>query len=277
MEEDEIYTVLGLSYIPPELRENTGEIEGAAAGRIPTLITRDDIRGIFHVHTSYSDGMDTIEGMANAARNMGWSYIGISDHSRSAFYARGLSAEAVLKQHEEIDRLNRVMSGIRILKGIEVEILPDGGLDYEEDILSLFDFVIAAVHTHFSMPEAEMTSRIARALEHPRVTMLAHPSGRLLLSREPYAVNLHRIIEIAADHGKILELNAHPYRLDLDWFLCKRAKELGVRIAINPDAHQRAGLNDLQYGIDQARKGWLEPSDCLNTFPLDRILSFLGK
>ena len=275
--EEALYAALGLPFIPPEMREDMGEIEAAAQGSLPDLISLDDIQGIFHVHTRYSDGTDSIEALAASARKLGMSYLGIADHSRSAHYARGLSVETVRKQHDEIDRLNRLNPGIRILKGIEVEILPDGQLDYEDEVLALFDFVIAAVHSHFSMPEAEMTARIVRALEHPRVTMLAHPSGRLLLSREPYAVDLPRIIDIAAAHGKVLELNAHPYRLDLDWRFCKYARDRGVKVAINPDAHQAAGFQDLQYGIDQARKGWLGPRDCLNTLSLDQILSFLGK
>ncbi len=276
-DEEGLYAALGLTFIPPELRENTGEIEAAALGRLPGLIGPEDIRGIFHVHSRYSDGTDTIETLAAAANQLGLGYIGIADHSRSAYYARGLSLEAIRRQHEEIDHLNSLGHRIRILKGIELEILPDGRLDYDEETLESFDFIVAAVHTHFSMPEPEMTARIIRALEHPRVTMLAHPSGRLLLSREPYAADMSRIIAAAAKNGKVLELNAHPYRLDLDWRFCKVAKSLGVKIAVNPDAHQSAGLLDLQYGIDHARKGWLEPTDCLNTLPLDRILSFLNK
>lgn len=273
-DEKEIFSALGLPFIAPELREARGEIEAAALGRLPHPVEMKDIKGILHVHTKYSDGTDTIETLADAARFLGYRYIGISDHSRSAFYAGGLSIEDISRQHEEIDILNGRGSDIHIFKGIEVEILPDGSMDYDDKVLERFDFIIAAVHSHFNMAEPDMTGRIVRALEHPLVTMLAHPSGRLLLSREPYAVDLDRVIDAAAAHGKVIELNANPYRLDLDWRFCRKAKEKGVKISINPDAHHWTGFYDLRYGVNQARKGWLEASDCLNTLPPDEIRSF---
>ena len=274
-DEEEIYAALGLSFIPPELREDTGEIEAAENGRLPRLIEASDLRGIFHIHTSFSDGKDTIESIAATARQIGLEYIGISDHSRSAFYAKGLSEESIKKQIEKIDRINADHAGPYIFKGIEIEILPNGRLDYDENILGLFDFVIAAIHSHFSMSEPEMTDRVCRALDHPSVTMLAHPTGRLLLAREPYAIDLEKVIERASALEKIIELNAHPDRLDLDWRWCKVAKKRNVKISINPDAHTASGLSDIRCGIDQARKGWLEASDCFNTLPLEEMKKFL--
>ncbi len=274
-DEEAIFAALGLADIPPELREDTGEIAAAAKGALPRLIERADIRGAFHVHTNMSDGANTLEQLATAAKAAALEYIGIADHSRSAYYAHGLSVEQVVRQIQEIDRLNAADIGVYLFKGIEVEILPDGRLDYDEEILRLFDFVIAAIHSHFSMPEREMTDRISRAMEHPHVTMLAHPTGRLLLSRDPYAVNLAEVIDCAASLGKVLEINAYPDRLDLDWRWCKAAKEKGVLMAINPDVHQASGFDALRYGVNEARRGWLEATDCLNTQSLDAVRQFL--
>ena len=273
--EASLFAALGLADISPELRENTGEIEAAARGTLPRLIERTDIRGAFHIHTNMSDGANTLEQLAAAAKASGLEYIGIADHSRSAYYANGLSVEQVVRQMLEIDRLNASNIGVHIFKGIEVEILADGRLDYDDEILDRFDFVIAAIHSRFNMPEREMTDRILKALAHPRVTMLAHPTGRLLLSRQAYAVDLTEIIDCAATLGKVLELNAHPERLDLDWRWCKAAKEKGVMIAINPDAHHMSGLEDLRYGVYEARRGWLEAADCLNTRPHEAVQQYL--
>lgn len=214
--EEDIFAALGLPFIEPELREDMGEIEAAEKGQLPVLVTEKDIRGIFHIHTTFSDGTDSLEKIAAAAKAAGMAYVGISDHSRSAFYARGLDREAIEKQHAEIDRLNRRFAPFHIFKGIESDIGPDGLLDYEEDVLQQFDFVIAAVHSGFNMPREQMTYRIQKALANPFTTMLAHPTGRLLLSREPYAVDVRFLINAAAEHGKALELNANPHRLDLD-------------------------------------------------------------
>ncbi len=269
--EEELFESLKLSFIPPELREDQGEIEAAEAGTIPRLIEESDIQGVLHVHTTASDGSDSLESLARSAIAMGFQYIGISDHSKSAFYAGGLSVEEIGSQHELIDELNEKLSNIRIFKGIECDILPDGTLDYDNDVLETFDFVIAAVHSHFTMTEAQMTLRIMKALDNPFTTILAHPTGRLLLSREPYRVNIEKIIRHAADRGTIIELNAHPHRLDLDWKGCRFAKNNRVKIAINPDAHDCEGLKDVGFGVNIARKGWLTVDDCINCLNMHTI------
>jgi len=207
---------------------------------------------------------------------MGLEYIGITDHSESAFYAGGLAPEAIRRQHQAIDKLNRTDLRFHIFKGIEADILPDGRLDYDDAVLESFDFVIAAVHSNFGMPEKEMTTRIMKALENRHTTILAHPTGRLLLAREPYSLDLERMIDFAASRGKVIELNANPHRLDLDWHHCKYAKKQGVRIAINPDAHNTDGLEDIRYGINIARKGWLEAPDVINCLSLKEMEEFLG-
>lgn len=275
--EEEIFSALGLKFIEPELRENMGEIEAAEKGELPVLVKREDIRGIFHVHTNFSDGAESLENIIAAARQMGMEYIGISDHSQSAFYAGGLKIEDIQRQHALIDALNKKFAPFHIFKGIESDVAPNGRLDYEDQILDRFDFVIAAVHSHFNMTEDEMTGRICAALAHPRTTMLAHPTGRLLLSREPYAVNMLKVIETAAQYGKILELNANPPRFDLDWRNCIIAKKKGVKIAVNPDAHSIAGLSDIDFGIKIARKGWITRENCLNCLSLEKIKAYLDR
>lgn len=274
--EEEVFSALGLAWVPPELRENTGEIEAAEKGVMPSLAQMNDIRGIFHIHTAASDGASTLEAIADAAKKMGLEYIGITDHSQSAFYAGGLTPEDVRKQHRAIDALNRRDPAFRIFKGIEADILPDGRLDYDDATLASFDFVIAAVHSHFGMSEDEMTGRLIRALANRHTTILAHPTGRLLLAREPYALDLERVIDAAASHGKVIELNANPHRLDLDWRHCKYAKRQGVRIAVNPDAHHTDGLADMKYGLNIARKGWLEAQDIINCMSLEGMKAFIG-
>ena len=275
--EQEVFAALGLAWVPPELRENTGELEAAETGVMPSLVEMKDIRGIFHIHTTASDGASTLEALVAAAKRMGLEYIGITDHSESAFYAGGLTPEDVRKQHRAIDALNRRDPAFRIFKGIEADILPDGRLDYDEATLGSFDFVIAAVHSHFGMSGEEMTRRILRALENRRTTILAHPTGRLLLAREPYALDLERVIDAAAALGKVIELNANPHRLDLDWRYCKYAKRQGARIAVNPDAHHVEGLADMRYGLSIARKGWLEAPDIINCMGLEEMTTFLEK
>jgi len=276
-EEEGIFEALGLHFIPPELRENQGEIEAAERHELPLLIEDRDIKGVFHVHSSYSDGTTSIKSMARAAKTMGFSYMGLSDHSQTARYAGGLNVEKLKKQWEEIDQVNGEMDGFHMFKGIESDILPDGSLDYDEAILKKFDFVIASVHSHFTMPLEEMTQRIVKAIRNPFTTILGHPTGRLLLAREPYAIDMTRLINEASKTGVAIELNAHPYRLDLDWRLCKDAKEKGVKIIINPDAHDEAGLKDTYFGVGIARKGWLEPGDILNTMDLEEMKQFLKK
>lgn len=274
-DEVDIYHALKLAYIPPELRENMGEIEVAQEAKIPALIEERDIRGTFHCHTTYSDGANSLEDMAEAAQAHGWEYLGIADHSKIAAYAGGLSEEKVKKQHKEIDKLNENFKRFRLFKGTEVDILPDGSLDWSDKILASFDYVVASVHSKFKMTEAEMTKRVIKALKNKYVTMLGHPTGRLLLEREPYPINMIDVINAAADYGKVIEINAHPLRLDLDWRLCKYAKEKGMKISINPDAHNTDGLNDVQYGVGIARKGWLEKKDVVNAWGLKEVMKFL--
>ena len=275
--EDDIFAALELPYIPPELRENMGEIEAAAAGELPRLVEAADMRGVLHIHTQASDGADSLETLVREAKQRGYAYIGVSDHSQSAYYAGGLSPEAIRRQHEAIDNLNAGEKAFHIFKGIEADILPDGRLDYDEETLRQFDFVIAAVHSHFQMTEEEMTGRILKALANPFTTILAHPTGRLLLAREPYALDIHRVIDAAAAHGKVIELNANPLRLDLDWRHCIYAKKQGVKIAVNPDLHNLAGFDYMEGGVNIARKGWLEREDCLNRMELEEIRDyFLG-
>ena len=275
--EEEIFHLLGLDFIPPELREDQGEIEAAETHRLPRLIENQDIQGIFHIHSHYSDGKNSIKTMAEAAKKMGFSYIGLSDHSQSARYAGGLNIQKLGKQWEDVNTLNKEMQGFHIFKGTESDILSDGSLDYDEDILREFDFVIASVHSHFNMPLEEMTQRVIKSLRNPYTTILGHPTGRLLLAREPYSIDMIRIIDEAARRGVAIELNAHPYRLDIDWRLCKYAKEKGVKIAVNPDAHDEEGLKDTSFGVGIGRKGWLEPQDLINTMDLATIKDFLRK
>lgn len=274
-DEADIYAELDLTYIPPELRENLGEFAASEQGTLPHLIEEQDLRGTFHCHSTWSDGVNTVAEMAAGARTLGWEYLGIADHSRVAAYAGGLTPEKVLAQFREIDALNEAHPGFRILKGTECDILPDGTLDWPEKVLASFEYVVVSVHSSFRMTEAEMTRRILRAVKNRHVTMLGHPTGRLLLSREPYPVAMEKVIDACADHGVIIEINAHPLRLDLDWRLCRYARDKGVTIAINPDAHAVAGLRDVQYGVGIARKGWLEKRHVLNAQHLPAVLEAL--
>jgi DNA polymerase (family 10) len=269
--ESEIYQALKLAFIPPELRENTGEIEAAAAGGLPSLIEDKDIRGTFHCHTNYSDGLNTLEEMAEGARALGWQYLGIADHSKAAAYAGGLSVEKVKQQLKAIDALNALSKGFRLFKGTEVDIMSDGSLDYSDKVLSSFDYVVAAIHSKFKMTEEEATKRMIKALKNKYVTFIAHPTGRLLLSREGYPINMTQVIEAAADYGKGIEINAHPFRLDLDWRFVRYAKEKKVPLYVTPDAHAIAGLRDVYYGVGIARKGWLNAADVVNTWNVRKV------
>jgi len=277
--EPEIYAALDLDYVEPELREDMGELEAAETGKLPKLVETGNLRGVFHVHSTWSDGIETIEAMARAALDLDLEYIGLADHSKGQHQANGLDEKRLRQQAEEVKKLNAgfAKEGFRIFFGTECDILPDGTLDFDDDTLALCDFVIAAVHTGFTQPADAMTARICKALAHPRVTMLAHPTGRLLLEREAYAVNMTEVIETAARHGKIIELNSHPYRLDMDWRLWKRAKELGVRCAINPDAHSIDDYQSLAFGVGIARKGWLTKADVVNCLPLKQVEKLLQK
>lgn len=272
--EADIYKVLGLDYIPPEIRENNGEIEAAEKHQLPRLIELQDIKGTFHMHTVYSDGLNTIEEMVESARSLGLAYIGISDHSRSAFYARGLNRDEIMRQIEEIDSLNNKFQDFLIFKGIESDILQDGSLDYEDDILKLFDFVIVSVHSNFKMVRDKMTERIISAVKNKYTTMLGHPTGRILLARKEYEVDLYAVIDAASEFNKIIEINADPHRLDLDWKYLKYAKEKDVKLAINTDAHNLQGLQNIQLGIGIARKGWLESHNVINTLPLQELKKY---
>jgi DNA polymerase (family X) len=272
-DEGELYAALGLSYIEPELREGEGEVQAAATNSLPVLLTADDIRGVLHCHTTYSDGVAGIGEMAEAAQAMGWEYLGISDHSQAAFYAGGLKPEDVLRQHDEIDELNSSLHGFQVLKGIESDILADGRLDYDERFLARFDFVIGSIHSRYGMDGPRMTERVLRALDDPYITLLAHPTGRLLLRRDPYALDLDAVIEKAVERGVALELNADPYRMDLEWRSCLAAKRAGATITIGPDAHSPAALANVELGVGFARKAWLEAADVLNARPAAAVMA----
>ena len=269
--EAELYAALSLVEVPPELREDSGEIEAAANGKLPKLLEAADLKGVFHCHTTASDGNATLDEMAAAAQAMGWQYLGIADHSKTAAYANGLSIERLLHQRTQIDAYNAAHSDFKLFAGVESDILADGSLDYPDDVLSTLDYVVASVHSQFNLSTEAMTERICTAIRHPRCTMLGHATGRLLLRRDPYSVDVERILVEAAAHGVWVEINANPNRLDLDWTWCKRAKALGVRLVINPDAHSTSGLADTQYGVHVARRGWLEAGDVLNSRSSDEV------
>jgi len=271
-DEEEFYDKLGLPWIPSELREAMGEVEAAERDELPVLVEPEDILGAIHVHTIASDGSSSLEEMIQAAKDLGFSYLGISEHSRSAAYARGLEPERVRKEWERIDRLNEELEDFTLLKGIESDILSDGTLDYPDEILEGFDFVIGSVHSNFTMSEEDMTGRICRALEDPYLDILGHPTGRLLLTREPYAVNMEKVLKCAAENNKAIELNSHPYRLDLDWRLMPMARLLGIKIAICPDAHSIGDLIYTLTGVSTARKGWMERGDILNCLTAEELL-----
>jgi DNA polymerase (family 10) len=275
--EAHFFRVLGLQEIPPELREGRGEVEAAAAGTLPTLVEENDIRGALHCHSVYSDGTSTIAELAAGARKRGWDYIGITDHSESAFYAGGLKRDKLAEQHDEIDKLNAKSKGFRILKGIEADILADGRVDYDDEILDSFDYVVGSIHSRFSMDGSAMTDRVLRALDDRHLTILGHPTGRLLLSREPYAIDIEAVIEKAAETGTAIELNADPHRLDIDWRHCRSARDRGVLIEIGPDAHSVNSLDNTFVGVGLARKGWLRAEDVLNTKSAKEVLAFAKK
>jgi DNA polymerase (family 10) len=270
-EEAELYRALDLDYVPPELRENCGEFEAAAAGTLPRLVAVENLRGTFHCHTTASDGHNSLEEMAAAAQELGLQYLGIADHSRSSIQAHGLDAARLRVQVAMIRKLNQEFENFRLFAGVECDILRDGSLDFPDDILAELDYVVASIHSAFTLSEADMTRRIIRAMSNPHVTMLAHPTGRLLLKRDPYAVDIPAIIEAAAETGTWIEINAAPKRLDLDWRWWPLAKEKGVKCVINPDAHRTERLQELWFGVGVARKGWLTKEDVMNCLPLGKI------
>ncbi|OIQ81978.1 DNA polymerase/3'-5' exonuclease PolX [mine drainage metagenome] len=275
--EESVYRALGLPWIAPELREDRGEIAAARAGRMPRLVRLEDLRGDLHAHTVASDGRDSLEAMAFAARAIGLDYLAITEHSRRLAMAHGLDPRRLAEQCEGIDRLNESLKGIVLLKGIEVDILEDGSLDLPDASLARLDLVIGAVHSRFDLPRAKQTERILRAMDNRFFTLLAHPTGRIIETREPYDVDMLRLIRHAGQRGCYLELNAHPERLDLLDTNCRMAKEEGVLVAINSDAHSREDFSNLRFGIGQARRGWLEASDVLNTRPLPELRRLLAK
>jgi DNA polymerase (family X) len=275
--EESVYRAVGLPYIPPELREDRGEIEAARAGRLPKLVELSDLKGDLHAHSKASDGHDSLHDMALAAKALGLEYLAITEHSRRLTVAHGLDPVQLAKQCDEIDRLNTKLDGITLLKGIEVDILEDGSLDLPDGVLARLDLVVGAVHSRFDLSRAKQTERILRAMDHPHFTLLAHPSGRLIERREPYDVDMLRIIRHARQRGCFLELNAHPERLDLLDSHCQSAREEGVLVSINSDAHSTFDFANLQFGVGQARRGWLEKSDVLNTRSLAALRKLLKR
>jgi DNA polymerase (family 10) len=266
--EEKLYNNLSLQFVPVEIREEPQSLQFANTGQIPELIQACDMKGMFHCHSTWSDGKHSLRDMALATKELGFSYFAICDHSRSAFYANGLSIDRVLQQHEEINKLNQENLGIKILKGIESDILPDGSLDYPDDILAKFDIIVASVHNGFKMSKLEMTDRIIKAVSNPFTTILGHPTGRLILSRPGYELEIEAVIDTAKTFNKVIEINASPRRLDLNWKSAQLAKMKGVKLAINPDAHNTENLKQYVFGINQARKAWLTKNDVINTLSL---------
>ena len=272
-DESAFYAALGLAEIPPELREGRGEIAAAAAGTLPALLEPADLRGFLHCHTRASDGTNTVAELAEACRAQGYAWMGITDHSKAAAYAGGLSVADLQRQADEIDAFNATGPGIRVLKGIEADILADGVLDYEDPVLARLDFVIGSVHSRFSQSRAEMTARVLAAMDNPHLAILGHPTGRLLLSRDPYQIDMDAVIAKAIANGVAIEINADPHRLDLDWRLLRAARDAGLRISIGADAHNLAGIANVAFGVGIARKGWLTRADVLNTLPVEGFLA----
>ncbi len=275
--EEDIYTAVGLSYIEPEMREGISEVKLALDNTLPQLIELTDLKGILHNHSTYSDGQNTLEEMAVYAKQLGYEYLGICDHSKAAQYAGGLSEEKIEKQHKEIDLLNQKLGPFKIFKGIECDILGDGSLDYDESVWKTFDFMVASVHSNLKMSEEKAMSRLLKAIENPYTTILGHPTGRLLLMREGYPVDHKKLIDACAANGVVIEINAHPYRLDLDWRYLDYAINKGVKLSINPDAHHTEGYHDMYYGVCVARKGGLSKDMCFNALSLSEIDSYFSQ
>ncbi len=274
-DEADIYAALGMAYIVPELREDMGEIEAAIQHTLPVLVQESDLRGVLHVHSTWSDGQNTLREMAEACIARGFSYLGITDHSKAAAYAGGLTEDRLRQQAEEIDRLNEEFAGrLYILKGTECDILRDGTLDFADEVLARLDFVVASIHSNFNLSPQEQTQRMLRAISHPYVDIIGHPTGRILLGRAGYALDMEAVIDAAAAHNVCIEVNANPARLDLDWRLLHKARDKGIKIPLNPDAHTLAGLDDMRYGIGVARKGWLRATDVLNTMETEALRAF---
>jgi DNA polymerase (family 10) len=276
-EETDVYRELGLDLIPAELREGQGEIDAAAAGRLPVLVERSDLAGFLHCHTNYSDGTSTVAEWAEACRAAGYRYVGLTDHSKSAAYAGGLREEDIPRQHAEVDEANRRFGDVRVLKGVEADILQDGTLDYVPEVRAGFDFIIASVHSRYGMDEARMTQRVLKAMDDPHTAILGHPTGRLLLSRDAYPLDLDAIFARAADRGVAIEINADPQRLDLDWRAVRRAVAAGVTISLGADAHGVSAIRNMELGVGIARKAWLTRGQVLNVEPVEAFLGFVGR
>ncbi|GER87479.1 DNA polymerase/3'-5' exonuclease PolX [Dictyobacter vulcani] len=273
--EEDIYQALKMDYVEPELREDTGEIDAAANHKLPRLVQESDLKGVLHAHSTWSDGQNTIREMAEACMARGYSYLGLTDHSRAASYAGGLNPDALKRQAEEIDQLNQEFGDrFHILKGTECDILRDGSMDFDDEVLATLDFVVASIHSNFNLSQEEQTQRLLRAIANPYVDIIGHSTGRILLGRPGYPVDMDQVIEAAAEHGTCIEINAHPSRLDLDWRYLRKARDKGIKIPIDPDAHALAGIDDMRYGIGIARKGWLRAQDVLNTLDFEALMAF---
>ncbi len=275
--EEDVYRAVGLVWMPPELREDRGEIAAAQQDALPTLVNVEDIRGNLHMHSTWTDGADTIEAMVRACQELGYEYCALTDHSQSTRVAGGLTATDLKTQWKEIERVRRRVQGITVLRGMEVDILPDGSLDLPDDVLHELDIVLGSIHSQLQMPEAQMTQRILKAIAHPAVDILAHPTGRLINKRTPIAVDLEAVMQATKEYDVALELNAQPDRLDLNAMHVQRARELGVKLVINSDAHSVHGLHLMRYGVDQARRGWLEKPQVLNTLRWPQFQKWLQR
>ena len=275
--EADVFQAVGLPWIPPELREDRGEIVAALDGQLPTLVERGDIRGDLQMHTTYTDGRDSLADMVKACGDRGYSYIAITDHTKAVRVAGGLSREEFQTQFREIDEIRKTGAGPAVLKSAEVDILDAGQLDLDDETLAELDLVVVSVHSRFNMTKADMTQRVVRALRHPRVHVFAHPTGRLLGRREPYPLDMEEVVLVAHDYGVLLEVNAQPDRLDLNDIYCQMARDAGVKLVISTDAHRVAELDNMRYGVDQARRGWCEPADIANTRSLDAFLKLIAK
>lgn len=275
--EESIYEQIGWSFIPPELREGTFEAEAAKNNSIPQLIEEKDLKGILHNHSTYSDGQNSLREMAEHCKELGYEYLGITDHSKTAFYANGLTEDRIKQQHEEIDKLNEELAPFKIFKGIESDILTDGSLDYADDVLASFDFIVASIHGNLKMTEEKAMMRLLKAIENPYTTILGHMTGRLLLKREGYPVNHEKIIEACAKHNVVIEINSHPWRLDIDWRWVRPALDAGVMLSLNPDAHETAGYQDMRYGLLVGRKGGLTAAQNLNSLSKEEIEKYFNE